>query len=1121
MGAHRGPDGHAGWMAGPSRPYGRGATIEVPAPGRRGPGGDGEQLVLAGREAELEELSAALDDAVCGRGRIAVVSGEAGIGKSALVEEFAARASRAAVGVHWSRCFEMGGTPAYWPWVQLFRSVFDHGIPALDDLARSAASRLVPEAVPPGSSTASLDSEENRFRLFDGVVRVLHAASADRPSLFVIEDLQAADAGSLLLLQFAAAHRSSSARYLIVATYRDGSAGADAAAIVSATSGPVTHLHLQRLDSDATAELAQRIVADPLTPDARTALHDATGGHPLFAKALARELARLDLLESFRIGGAVPVPATVKEVFNNRFSQLGGDTAAHLAQLAACGRELDPALAEELLGKAFPAVTEAGLRTGVLEQEPGSSRLRFEHALVQAALLDRIPLLRRRDIHLRIGAAIEALHADDLEPHLAALSHHFSSAGAAGAAKAFQYGRTAGDQAERMGAVGEAAQHYSRALDAAAAIRASPPERASVLAARGHVRIRAGEVEAGREDCRAAWEQARRAGDAVVMAEAALGFATLRAGGVVDEEAVRLMSGALAEIGANHPELRAPLRARLAAEIAFSAPAATREALANEAVAEARATSDPAVVFATLRSAEGAISTPEHVQTCQAWMTEAIAAAESMDDLAAKADAHAFRSVHDLVLGDADAYGADVAALSQLASSTPTPGNEWHVVVAAGCRALLDGRLDDAAAHINHSLSFADVLPNALVSWHFQQFSLAWTRGDLSSFEDTVVMLTDLRPDAAPMFRSALTLIRAMAGRREEVVAALPGVTHDVLEKRQPRLFLLSAGWLAEACWLVGHEEVARTLYEALLPHRDLHIVGQTGAVASYWGSVRRHLANLSLVLEDASAAVGHAEEALAAHARVGAVPFTAHSQFDLAHALRVRGSAGDAPRADALLSHAAQTAKRVGMGRLLASTADPGRRVPALPSTDAEPRLVREGEYWTLAAGATVVRLRDAKGVRYLATLLRQPDREVHALDLAGARLFSAGAVPVGADAVLDSRARAAYQQRIRDLEEEIEEADAAADLERASRLREEWDFLLEELKRATGIGDRPRALGTNPAESARLATTKAIRSVLKKIEAADADLGRHFRATIRTGTYSSYHSDIEQCMHWRVVEE
>lgn len=1081
-------------------------------------------MVLPGRERELEDLDAALADAIAGRRRIAVVSGEAGIGKSALVEEVAARAAPFDLPVHWSRCFEMGGTPAYWPWVQLCRSVFGDGIPQLDDVARSAASILLPEVVPPARAAppiaSGLDSDENRFRLFDGVARMLQAAAAQRPSLFIIEDLHAADASSLLLLQFLAAHSSPVAPYLIVATCRDndGDAPSDTVAAVAA-SGSVTHIHLERLGPVATAELVQRAVADPLAPETQAALYDATGGHPLFAKALARDLARLDLLRSFRIGGHVRVPATVRDVFDSRFSQLGDETTMRLAELAAAGREIDPALADELLGDVLPSVIEAGLRVGALEQEPGSPRLRFAHALVRAAVLDLLPFHRRQQVHLRVGGAIQSLHGDDLEPHLAALSHHFSSAGPEGAAEALLYGRRAGDEASRMGAVADATLHYSRALEAATAVRASPVDRATVLAALGHARIRAGDLQHGRDDCRKAWEGARRAGDAAVMAEAALAYATLPVGGVVDEEAVRLMSGALAEIGTEHPGLRSRLRARLAAEIAYSAPAATREALAHQAVSEARSTGDPAVVFPALRYADGAVATPEHAAMCQEWMTEAIAAAVSMGDLAAKADAHAFRSVYDLTLGDADAYAADVAALSQLASSMPTPGSEWHVVVAAGCRALLDGKLDEAERLIDQSLSFAPVLPNAVVSWHFQQFSLGWIRGDISSFAETVVALVDLRPDAAPMLRSALVLIWATEGRREEVVAALPGLVHDVLEKRQPRLFLLSAGWLAESCTRVGHQEAARSLYEALSPHEDLHIVGQTGAVASYWGSVHRHLANLALVLGDHDRALSHAEEALAGHTKVPSVPFIAHSQLDLARALQARGQSGDEQRAGRLVRSAVATAERVGMHGLLASAVESGER--DLPLTaDADPRLVREGEYWTLSAGPKLVRLRHTKGVGYLATLLQNREREVHALDLAGSPMRAPIAERVrDADPVLDAQARAAYQQRIRDLEEEIEEAEASADLGRASRLREEWEFIVEELTKAAGIRDRSRTLGTSPGEAARLATTKAIRGVLKKIEAADPELGRHFRATIRTGTYSSYRSDIETCLRWRVV--
>lgn len=172
----------------------------------------------------------------------------------------------------------------------------------------------------------------------------------------------------------------------------------------------------------------------------------------------------------------------------------------------------------------------------------------------------------------------------------------------------------------------------------------------------------------------------------------------------------------------------------------------------------------------------------------------------------------------------------------------------------------------------------------------------------------------------------------------------------------------------------------------------------------------------------------------------------------------------------------------------------------------------VREGEYWTLAYQGRLARLKDAKGLRYLAYLLERPGREVHALDLVG--IVAGHAIPVEAargDAgeVLDATAKAAYRRRLGELGEELEEAEAFHDLERAARAKHEIDALARELAHGLGLGGRHRRTAS-AAERARLAVTKAIRAAIERIGEANPALGNHLRASIRTGTFCSYQPDV-----------
>jgi class 3 adenylate cyclase len=179
---------------------------------------------------------------------------------------------------------------------------------------------------------------------------------------------------------------------------------------------------------------------------------------------------------------------------------------------------------------------------------------------------------------------------------------------------------------------------------------------------------------------------------------------------------------------------------------------------------------------------------------------------------------------------------------------------------------------------------------------------------------------------------------------------------------------------------------------------------------------------------------------------------------------------------------------------------------------------LAHEGEIWSIGYGATVVRLRDGKGLRFLAALVEQPGTEIHALDLVG--LIEGrdrggpadvdGSLVVRADsgdagAVLDDAAKHAYRRRLEDLREELAEAEAWGDPERVAAAREEMEFLARELSAAVGLGGRDRRAGS-AAERARVNVTRALKSTVRKISEGDLTLGRLLEASVRTGTFCEF---------------
>jgi predicted ATPase len=157
-------------------------------------------------------------------------------------------------------------------------------------------------------------------------------------------------------------------------------------------------------------------------------------------------------------------------------------------------------------------------------------------------------------------------------------------------------------------------------------------------------------------------------------------------------------------------------------------------------------------------------------------------------------------------------------------------------------------------------------------------------------------------------------------------------------------------------------------------------------------------------------------------------------------------------------------------------------------------------GEYWEIGYEGEVATVRATKGMRDLATLLAAAGREIHSLDLAGGGIDERGTGPV-----LDEAARRSYEARVRDLQQEVDEADAHHDTGRAERARAELDALVDQLTAALGLGGRARTSG-DPAERARSAVTQRIRSTIRRIEEVHPALGRHLRASISTGTFCSY---------------
>jgi DNA-binding SARP family transcriptional activator len=470
---------------------------------------------VLGREEQLGQLRSGLDAAFNGRGVMFMIGGEAGIGKSRLADELARDARARGARVVWGRCWEAGGAPAYWPWVQVLRALL-HGRDNVDlrsfrGPGGSLLLALVPEQRDPSVALATppAESEAARFQLFDAVAWLLRHASDAQPVVIVLDDLHAADTTSLLLLQFLAGQLGD-APLMLVGVYRDddpSARGALNACVASLAREQMTRrMRLTGLAAADTAAMIDAITGRHVADSVARTIHTETEGNPLFVGEIVRLLEAEGRLEQTpdepRRGRQLP--DTVREVIDQRLRRLTVDCLRLLEVATTLGREFGiqefAAVAELDEETVLESIDEA-ITARVLAEAPTVGRLRFSHALVRDTLYEGLGAGRRRAAHLRAAESLQRLYASGPEPYLAELAHHFFEALPSGDAdRAVDYAQRAGDHAVALLAYEEAARLYAlalRGLDMVAGERAE--KRCVLLVALGDARARAGDEPAARE----------------------------------------------------------------------------------------------------------------------------------------------------------------------------------------------------------------------------------------------------------------------------------------------------------------------------------------------------------------------------------------------------------------------------------------------------------------------------------------------------------------------------------------------------------------------------------------------------------------------------------------------
>jgi DNA-binding CsgD family transcriptional regulator/tetratricopeptide (TPR) repeat protein len=926
-----------------------------------------------GRASELAALSAGLDGAIGGQGRLVLVGGEPGIGKTRLAEEVATLARERGARVLWGRCFEGEGAPAFWPWLQILRALLHDmdrdELHAVRPDGAAVVAQLLPEmhdrmsepsrmsAGPPPEGAP--DPAQARFRQFDAITDLLVTAARDRPLALMLDDLHWADTPSLLLLQFLASAMRDAA-LLLVGGYRDSE---------------VTRGHpLTRTLAELTREPhAQRILLGGLPePDVARCIELTTGvapspplaltvaqgteGNPLFVIEIARLLAAEGRLQPEapvtsavspdgpapvatvalpEAGGRLLIPPSVREVIGRRLDRLSPDCERMLTVAAVIGREFDVAMVArvgELGGGPILELLEQAEAARVvtpIADVPG--RYRFAHAIIRETLYDELPSARRIRLHHQVGETLASLWQADVDAHAAELTHHFVQAvPSAGIDRAVTFARRAGDRALRLLAYEDAARHYQTALRVQAA--GEPVDdvlRCELLLALGEAQTRSGDFAPARETLREAATLARSLGKAELLAHAAVSIAAGVRMGRLDPGLIGLMEEAVDAVATEDSALRVQVLAGLATALVWSGGDSGSQAeLAEAAVAIARRVGDPGTLARALAAWCLAVWRPDNVNERLAAATEILPLARQADDPDLVLHSHAWRTICLLELGDLAAADAAIAAFTPVGEELRQPRYQWATPVRRAMRALLDGRFAEVEPLAQQALAIGQRAQHsdAMTAYFVQMFALRREQGRLAELESVAQSVVAGSP-ATPAWRAALALLYVELDRTEEARHEFESLAADDFASVP-----FDGNWLSITCLLtdvcaaLGDERRAATLYTMLLPYAGRCMVA--GWAAACGGAVSRYLGRLAATLHDWPTAAQHFEDALSLHERMGARPWIARTAYDYAgalieelrdqRALTTGGSDQHSPHARSLLQRAHVTASELGMARLL-----------------------------------------------------------------------------------------------------------------------------------------------------------------------------------------------------------
>ena len=927
-----------GWE--PAMPDDAAPVGSVPLPAQLVSSLDQSLFAFFGRATELELVATAIKEASGEqRARLCFVGGEPGVGKSALVAQAARAAHAQGAVVLFGSCSEDLVVP-YRPWITALGQLIEHAAPetlaALSPVDAGALARLLPGhgARLPASDLVAGDGDTGRLLLMEAVVALLAHAATDRVVMLILDDLHWADAATIGLLRHVATF-ARPASLVIVATYRHSELTRQ-----DALSALLTELHREpRAQQFVMSGLADREIVDLIEAAAgyqlddagiglAHALHRETNGNPFFVSELLRHLSESGEIASgpdgrFRLTpdlDQLVLPNSLRDVVAQRVSRLGDAALKVLPLAAVIGQTFDVDLLSELVDLTeddlFDLLDRAVAAALLIEDRENPGGYRFAHALIRHTLYQDLSTVRRQRAHARIAELLEDSRADrSARPGgAAALAHHWLAATRpADTGKALRWSCEAGDEALAALAPGDAIRWYTQALEL---LEREPTEhredRCRVLTRLARARLYAGEADY-LDTLREAARLARQLG----AVELLVGVAMVRLGGIGttttgDPELLLVLEAALDAVGTEDSPTRARLLGALCDEIDPREAERVLE-LAAEALAVARRVGDDDALLEVLICTAAPRKVPELLDAALIDAAEAIRLADARPDLSAQCDARMnFHSqyVQATQLARADQVAAEA---TDLARRTGLPWHQWAVTNAAAWRALLAGRIDEAAALSDQAFTIgaaAEYGP-AQPSYGAQLLMQSVHRGNADAFIGVVEQAVVATPALEETFRVALMWLYCEAGRLDDARQLFRRGAANGFALPHGQVWLQAMAHASECAFVLNEPELAADLYARLGPFTDqfdFNGSSDSGAIARYSG----HLARM---LDRPDEAERHYRNALAIHERMEAPYWIARTQLDLADLI----ATSDLEQARALATDASSRAATHGYEALIA----------------------------------------------------------------------------------------------------------------------------------------------------------------------------------------------------------